>query len=430
MAESAMKTLTVHPLSDWLQQEGSPVGYLLLSLNNSKQLEDAYGFDGCWQAVASAFVERLMPYGIRDNDILALEHVVLVRLNDASLIAKDNQDEVLEHIEAKLSFEPVLCGAHRVLVNVSAAWIESVAGALAQPPVFSSDLYTATRSRAFAEADSYEPAQIRRDMDLAVRFFDLMRAARIVLAFQPVVSIANDRWPLYYEALLRTSVGQAGELNVSCGSAVQALERLNIIQRLDASVLQMVLQELEQHPDLHLACNISPLSLQQSRWWGSILSVLGDTPALANRLTLEITETAAIFDMDAAIRLLESLRSVGCKIAIDDVGVEHSTLHLAEQLTPDFIKIDKTLVHAGRTQGGSRLLRSWVEASRRVSQYVIAEGVESENDLQLSIDAGVHAAQGHLIEPPSIQPLWRAEPVWVQDSFSPAHRSVAINQFS
>ncbi len=419
----------IEPLSGGLQQAAPSAGYLLLNLSSCTPLANAYGPRSFRQALVSAFEERLTPYGVTASDILLLDHVVLVGLGGLNLSTKVGKDLFLEHIKAVLSYEPVLCGSHRVLVSVLATWIKAAADIPAECFAFSSDLYSATKAIAFAEVESQTSAQTRSDMALASQFFEHIRDGQVVLSFQPVVSIEDDHQPFYHEALLRCTAVDDGAQPTSCESVVQALERLHSIERLDASVLWTVMQVLEQHPDIHLACNISPLSLQHGAWWRLIFAVLGNAPELSRRLTLEITETAAVFDMDEAIKLLKTLRLLGCKIAIDDIGTGFNTLELAQVLKPDVIKIDKSLVHGARDKSGATVLRSLIEAAQGLSQYVVAEGIETEDDLQLSIDAGAHAVQGYFIDLPRIQPPWRAAPVCVQDSFNPTHHSIATNQY-
>lgn len=410
----------IESLSGWLQKTTPSTGYLLLNLTSCEPLLDAYGPQPLRQALVSAFEERLAPYGITGNDVLVLDHLALVNLDGLRPSASVSKDLFLERIKAALCYEPVRCGLHSVLINVSAAWIETAE----HVPAFSSDLHSVAKAMAFAEVDSQSREQIRRDMALANQFFAHMRDAMVSLSFQSVVFIEDHHQTLYYEALLRWSAADSGAQRTSCAQVVQALERLRCIERLDASVLWTVIGVLERHPDIRLACNISPLSLQHGTWWRSIFSALGKAPHLASRLTLEITETAAVFDMDEAVNLLETLRLLGCRIAIDDIGTGFSTLDLAKQVKPHIIKIDKALVHGAREKGGSTVLHSWIEASRGLSQHVVAEGIESEVDLQLSIDAGAHAVQGYFIEHPSIQPPWKgATPVYIQDSFNPSHRS-------
>lgn len=428
----AMSVDWVQPLSGWLPQSDPSSGYLLLHLNNYKQLLGTYGSTGFWNTLVSAFEERLKPYGVTANDMLVLDQLVLIGLGGLTLsISMMSQDRFLEHIKAVLSYEPVEFESSRVLVTVLATWIEKWPDTSVTGRGFFSGMHTAAKAIAFAEIESQQNQQTRSDMALASQLFEDMRDTKVVLAFQPVILIADDHQVLYYEALLRSTVaGDDDRAATSCESAVLALERLHSVERLDASVLWAVIRELEQYPDIHLACNISPLSLQHGTWWRLIISALANDPDLASRLTLEITETAAVFDLDEAINLLSTLRILGCKIAIDDIGTGFSTLELATQIRPDTIKIDKTLVRDAREQGGLALLHSWIETSLGLSKYVVAEGIETDKDLQSSIGAGANAVQGHFIQSPSIQPPWGAFPVCVQDCFNPNHRNVAIQSMS
>src|SRR5690606_33365568 len=115
----------------------------------------------------------------------------------------------------------------------------------------------------------------------------------------------------------------------SCASTIQALERLHLIHRLDVSVFWAVMEALRQQSDVHLVCNISPLSLQRGEEWQLICSALDGAPDLAQRLTLEVTETAAVFDIDEAVYLLAEIRKRGCRIAFGKMDSGYCSLALA-----------------------------------------------------------------------------------------------------
>ncbi len=257
-------------------------------------------------------------------------------------------------------------------------------------------------------------------MALARRFFQKMRDGEVVLTFQPIVFARKDNCrPLYFEALLRCAAPDGGY--DSCGETVQLLERLCLIERLDASVLWTTIQLLQRHPEVRLGCNLSALSLRHSDWWQPVMAALRRAPGVARRLTLEIIETASCCEMDEAPELLQALRGLGCRIALDDLGVGFSTQELAEWLRPDIIKLDKSLVHGARVPSGSRRLLAWVKASRRFCRYVVAEGVESAEDLHASVNAGAQAVQGYFIGRPSLRPAWLSVPAFVDDFFKSAH---------
>ncbi|MGO3131440.1 MAG: EAL domain-containing protein [Alcaligenes sp.] len=422
-----MGAASVEPLSCWLQQVTPSGNYLLLGLGSSESLAKAY--DECLfrQAFLSAIQERLRPYGVVRNDILVFGHVVLVCLTNCRLSTQFDKDLFLERIKSALCYEPVRFGSDRVLVNVVLAWAEESADS----PIYLSHLRALASIIAFSELKPQVAEQTRNDMALITRFFADMRDEKIAFSFQPVVCVENCQQVLYYEVLLRWGGADGSIKPVSCTFVAQAIERLHCTERLDASVLWSAVQMLERHSDIHLACNVSPLSLQYTPWWRLLISVLSNAPQLASRLTLEITETAAVYDQEAATNLLHTLGVLGCKVAVDGIGAGCNTWDLARQVRPHIIKIDKALVHQARGKDGIAVLNSWVHASRGIGQCVIAEGIETALDLQLSVDAGVHAVQGYLIKPPCVQPPWGGAKPWcVRDSFNPAHTNVVLNKYS
>ncbi len=395
-----MSVQSVESLSCWLQQVTPSSSYLLLGLRSVQSLTQAYDARLFWKALLSAIQERLHPYGVTRGDILVLDHAVLIGLTDCCLPTQFDKDLFLERCKAVLCYEPVRCGTERILVNVVLAWVD----ASVDQPAYLPHLRSLASTIAFSEVNSQDCEQTRQDMALVTRLFADMQDGKIALSFQPVVFVQNREHVLYYKVLLRWDDADSGFQSVSCAHVVQAIERLHITERLDASVLWSVMQLLERYPDIHLACNISPLSLQHGPWWRLFIARLGNAPQLASRLTLEITETARVFDQEAAVKLLCSLRSVGCKVAIDDIGAGFNTLDLAHQIRPHVIKIDKALVHQARHKDGVAALKAWAQTSCGISQYVIAEGIETELDFQLSADAGVHAVQGYLIASPCVHP--------------------------
>jgi EAL domain-containing protein (putative c-di-GMP-specific phosphodiesterase class I) len=133
--------------------------------------------------------------------------------------------------------------------------------------------------------------------------------------------------------------------------------------------------------------------------------------------------------MNAAVELLRSLQASGCRLVIDDIGVHPINLELAGHVTPDFIKINKPQVCAGRVEGGVDALRSWIDVSRSLCGAVIADGIATESDLQISLSTGAHAAQGSFIDSLHKSPSWRATPLRVQDVFNPIYRDTAMKHY-
>src|SRR5690606_26606041 len=124
-----------------------------------------------------------------------------------------------------------------------------------------------------------------------------------------------------------------------------------LVSRLDRSVIWTVLDLLEEQRELRLACNISAQSLRFDCWWRVLFNTLRERRSAASRLIIEVTETSAITQDEEALTLLRTLKILGCKIAIDDMGSGYSTLDFVVRSRPDFVKIDKAYLSNSASNG-------------------------------------------------------------------------------
>jgi len=253
------------------------------------------------------------------------------------------------------------------------------------------------------------------DLEQTRSFFQTLRNGKVTLALQPVRLIQNSHEVLYYETLLRQWDPIKADLS-SLGYVIPSLERLGLINQLDACVIQTVIQALSQNEDIRLGCNLSPLSLQDSAWWQPVFETLRQQPDLANRLVFEITESACPADTEEASGILQTLRSLGCWVALDDLGTGFNTLDMAWRLQPDIVKLDKSLMQGARDPLAGGRLQRLLEALRPQCRYLVAEGVETEEDLRMSAVAGVHAVQGYFTGRPTVQPDWLSRPLAVESA--------------
>jgi len=128
---------------------------------------------------------------------------------------------------------------------------------------------------------------------------------------------------------------------------------------------------------------------------------MGTTSIPPGNLCLEVTETAALSDVDRADGLLADLRRAGVRVALDDFGTGYGSLQLVQQLPLDQLKIDRTFVSrlpADRT--AAALVRAVVELARTLDLEVIAEGIEDEEQRAAVLALGCTAAQGFLLGRP------------------------------
>lgn len=407
---------------DWAGRAAYSPGYVLLFISNYRQLHEAYGQQLFCDALLANFEQRLKPYGIVRTDIVVLDQLVLLSLAGVSRKSIIKKNQFVEWIKAVLCHAPIKCGVFQVQCNVRGTWLEKPDEAvLANSEKWLSGIKQAARSIAFADAASQPPKKTRSDMQRALCFFKAMRDHVIALSFQPVFSV-RDRQALYYDTRLRL-LTHDGKKNVSCTDSVRTLERIHLIERLDCSVLWSVIETLDRYPGLCLAFHVSVLSLQGQGWWKCVLVVLEKKPDLAARLVVAITGVMTVFDREAVVCLLNSLRQCGCQIAMEESGNGQNAPYPGWQLQPDLIRISKSMVRQVHKPHADQFFQARVKAARKIGKYVVVEGIESESDLQRCATMEIHGVRGGFVEKACIQPYWLAEPVYIQDRFNSVYFS-------
>lgn len=337
-----------------------------------------------------------------------------------------NEDALCEHINSLLTFSPFICGNDEVFLSVETTFIDRKNG-----PKLTNDSYApSAKSHILAAGSEREKEKLQRaykaDMAHAVSLFSQLSTQTLVLAFQPVVSIGNNNSIIYWEALLRRKTDSSSSGFSPCAPHIAALERLGIVGRLDRSVIWTLLDLLTDREELQLGCNISAQSLKFDCWWRVLFNALQEQPSAASRLIIEVTETSAITEDEEALTLLRTLKILGCKIAIDDMGSGYSTLDFVVRSRPDFVKIDKAYLPSAATvrfETPRSLFRNLVQLCAGIAPCVITEGIESDRDRSEAINAGSHGLQGYLFGLPSVLPPWLSEPTIVRDAFAPKHPS-------
>jgi EAL domain-containing protein (putative c-di-GMP-specific phosphodiesterase class I) len=131
---------------------------------------------------------------------------------------------------------------------------------------------------------------------------------------------------------------------------------------------------------------------------------------LACRLVVEITETAALDDIEESARFVDALRSIGCRVALDDFGAGHTSLRHLQVLSVNTVKLDGSFVR-NLSEDPARLivLRNLVELIKGFGFATVAEGVESAEDANVASAAGVAYLQGYHLGPPTLERVWLAQ---------------------
>lgn len=207
-----------------------------------------------------------------------------------------------------------------------------------------------------------------------------------------------------YEVLLRMSTENGDHIMPS--GFMPAAERFGLVHQVDRWTVRQAIQNLAQHHEdgnhIRFAINLSGHAFDDRELLPMINSLLRDTRLEPSALTFEITETAAIADMQSAMRFIGELKDIGCQFALDDFGSGFCSFTYLKHLPVDKLKIDGSFVKSlAHTNVDQAMVRSMNQIAHALGKQTIAEFVENQATLDLLKQFGVDYAQGHYLGRPS-----------------------------
>jgi EAL domain-containing protein (putative c-di-GMP-specific phosphodiesterase class I) len=246
------------------------------------------------------------------------------------------------------------------------------------------------------------PAGMHRRPWLA-RLRRALRDGLFVLHFQPIVRV-SDRHVCHHEALLRL-IDEPGVPPIVPGRFLPAAERYGLIREIDRMVIERVARLLGADADAELltsvAVNVSALSVTDATMLAYLQQRLEHHAVDPGRLVLEVTETAAISNMDSARAFCQGVLDLGCGLALDDFGAGFGSFQYLRHLPFSYLKIDGEFIRglpASRTD--QLLVRALAGVVRDMGAQTIAEFVGDEATLGMLHDYGVDYAQGFAVGRP------------------------------
>jgi EAL domain-containing protein (putative c-di-GMP-specific phosphodiesterase class I) len=227
-----------------------------------------------------------------------------------------------------------------------------------------------------------------------------LREDRFVLHYQPILGLASNEVS-HYEALVRL----ADELDappLAPGAWMEAAERHGLIREIDRMVVSKAVRRLAMEDSgVGIAVNLSALSIVDGEMLGHIERELARHGVAPERLTLEVTETAAISDMTCALSFCEGAAALGCPLALDDFGVGFGSFYYIKRLPFSYLKIDGEFIRGLCGSEHDRLMvKALVDVARGMKMQTIAEWVGDEDTLALLGELGVDGAQGFQVGRP------------------------------
>ncbi|MCS5451660.1 putative bifunctional diguanylate cyclase/phosphodiesterase [Enterobacter huaxiensis] len=238
-----------------------------------------------------------------------------------------------------------------------------------------------------------ESRTLEHDMSLAIM------NKEFVVYYQPIVDSFTQK--IYsYEALIRWIHPLKGLL--SPDSFIPAAEKTGMINEMGKSVLEMACREAASWAvPAKISVNASPVQLSSKAFAGIVMNILKETGLPADRLELEVTESSLFTESNTPMNTLNKLKALGVKISIDDFGTGYSSLSRLSKLAFDKIKIDKSFVHSVSTQEDAlTIIKLITGMAKSLNMKAVAEGVETQQQLESLQALGCDFAQGYLFGKP------------------------------
>jgi EAL domain-containing protein (putative c-di-GMP-specific phosphodiesterase class I)/GGDEF domain-containing protein len=272
-------------------------------------------------------------------------------------------------------------------------------------------LYDAIKEAIF-EARSETDAEYRR---LRMEFRDILVCRKITAHYQPIVSLSTGN--IYgYEALAR---GPQSSYFATPNRLWGFAEKENQLYALEKAARQRAIEGfLPNDFNWKLFINLNANVIHDPQFTpGQTLAFLEKMNLTPQNVVFEITERQSIDDYASFTKALGHYRKQGYQIAIDDAGAGYSSLQAIAELRPDYIKIDRSIIHRiNRNKIKEILLETLVVFARKIDCQMIAEGIETFEELEIVRQLGVHFGQGYLLGRPNpkLQPVPDAVSEWMQ----------------
>jgi diguanylate cyclase (GGDEF)-like protein len=375
----------------------------LLDIKRFKFVNDTYGLK-VGDAILGEIASRL-------DASLFLPKVIGRLSGDSFVFVIDDVDEkqqnaAIEHLHGLIN-RPYMIKQQKVLLQCSIGFcIYPQDGRLAEDLLQKANL-------ALAQAESQNIATVqyktgmqshgRRLLAMEKEIRKGLENNEFVLYFQPQLNLLNNRIE-GFEALVRWQHPERGLLQPA--SFLPDIESLNLFSELDNYVLEKACQGVsrwhkEYHRRVTVAINITAVEFQDPQLIENIQALLFKYQIPPQSLELEITENVVITEIAIAMDTIVVLQNMGIKVSIDDFGTGYSSLAYLRKLPIDKIKIDRSFIEeVASNDSDLTIVKSMVELSHGLGKRVLAEGVETAEQLRLLRNIGCDAVQGYYISKP------------------------------
>ncbi|NKQ55357.1 EAL domain-containing protein [Amycolatopsis sp. K13G38] len=409
----ANRSLVLDKLTGLLHgQDRKPTAVLFIDLDKFKVINDSLGHS-IGDTVLKISGDRLRR-AVRSTDVVGRlggdEFVVLA----ADMRGEPEVRALAENLRDSLT-RPVSADGRKLHVDASIGIVLATPGDQRTADELLRDADVAMYQAKTLGRSRYEffnvelRMRLQRRLRLEQDLRDAVRRGRLWAAYQPVVDLRTNE-TVAVEGLLRWTHPVHGP--VSPTEFIPMAEESDLINLLGAHVLRETTKEVAARRadgiDVDLKINLSTRQLDDASLVLAIEAALASTGLPPSALCLEITESALMRDAALAGETLAALRNLGVRLAIDDFGTGYSSLAQLHKLTLDTLKIDRSFVTGlGESADAEAIVTSIIAMAHAVNLTVVAEGVETEKQLEVLKALDCDQAQGYYFgKPQPAHKLW------------------------
>jgi diguanylate cyclase (GGDEF)-like protein len=373
-----------------------PSAFLIAAVNNLAVINETFGFDIGDEVIAG--VGRRIKDKMRGGDIIGR-----FSSNKFGIIVQDCGPGAIRIAAER--FLKVVRDAHAVTsvcqisatISIGGVVIPDQASTVSQTLNFALQALERAKTKRFDCFMAYEPtpgaeSNRRRNITIADDVIEAIDENRMRLVLQPMVNAQTGKHDIY-ECLLRMEK-RDGSL-ISAGEFIPVAEQLGLSRLIDRRTLELSVVLLKMHPDLVLSVNVSGLTCTDHEWLVTLQRVTASRRDILSRMIIEITETAAIQDLDQSINFVDTLKELGCRVAIDDFGAGYTSFKNLKLLNVDIVKIDGVFVKNIINDTSDQIfIKTMIELAKTFGMETVAEWVGDEASVKHLTEAGINYLQG------------------------------------
>jgi diguanylate cyclase (GGDEF)-like protein len=382
---------------------------LSLDLDRFKQVNDCFGHEVGDQVLYE--VSRRLRQCLREGDLVARmggdEFILIV----SGISAQDEVEHLCERLITSIE-QPFEIDNHSIFIGTSIGIaMAPTDAALAEELLRYADiaLYEAKgggrNTWRFYASDMNERAVEQRQLERDLR--QALNNDELRLLLQPRYSV-NSKRMVAAEALVRWQHPQRGLL--SPDTFIPVAETTGLIVPLSSWVLQAACTEaMSWNEELIVSVNLSPVEFQRGHLVARVQRVLDATGLPPSRLELELTESVLLEDAEGALVIMQALKDLGVRLSMDDFGTGYSSLGYLRTFPFDGLKIDRSFVSdLDGGESSEAIIKAIIGLGRALSLTVTAEGVESQDQLDILQRYDCEEAQGYFLDRPMQPALLRS----------------------